>query len=128
MRAMIDREIDVWNQLDWRPLEGFVYAVTPVNFTAIGANLPCAPALMGNTVVWKPSATAKFAAHCGNHLGGGPVRPHKKTVHTTAAPPFTHPRKLLQPGGRPHPRSGMNAPSQRLQRGVPPTQIDSRAR
>jgi 1-pyrroline-5-carboxylate dehydrogenase len=53
----------VWNQLDYRPLEGFVYAVTPFNFTAIAANLPCAPALMGNTVVWKPSATAKFAAH-----------------------------------------------------------------
>jgi hypothetical protein len=69
MRAMIDHTIGVWNQLDWQPLEGFVYAVTPVNFTAIGANLPCASALMGNTVVWKPSATAKFAAHCGNHLG-----------------------------------------------------------
>jgi len=53
----------VWNQVDYRPLEGFVYAVTPFNFTAIAANLPCAPALMGNTVVWKPSATAKFAAH-----------------------------------------------------------------
>ena len=53
----------VWNQLDYRPLEGFVYAVTPFNFTAIAANLPCAPALMGNTVVWKPSATAKYSAH-----------------------------------------------------------------
>jgi 1-pyrroline-5-carboxylate dehydrogenase len=53
----------VWNQVDYRPLEGFVYAVTPFNFTAIAANLPCAPALMGNTVVWKPSTTAKFSAH-----------------------------------------------------------------
>ncbi|HEX6406457.1 MAG TPA: L-glutamate gamma-semialdehyde dehydrogenase [Gemmatimonadales bacterium] len=48
----------VWNRLDHRPLEGFVYAITPFNFTAIGGNLPTAPALMGNAVVWKPSATA----------------------------------------------------------------------
>lgn len=45
----------VWNRLECRPLEGFVYAVTPFNFTSIGGNLPHAPALMGNTVVWKPS-------------------------------------------------------------------------
>ncbi len=48
----------VWNRLEHRPLEGFVYAITPFNFTAIGANLPTAPALMGNTVVWKPAASA----------------------------------------------------------------------
>jgi 1-pyrroline-5-carboxylate dehydrogenase len=48
----------VWNRMDHRPLEGFVYAITPFNFTAIGGNLPTAPALMGNTVVWKPSHTA----------------------------------------------------------------------
>ena len=48
----------MWNQLDYRALEGFVYAVTPFNFTAIGGNLPGAPALMGNTVLWKPGATA----------------------------------------------------------------------
>jgi 1-pyrroline-5-carboxylate dehydrogenase len=53
----------VWNRLDHRPLEGFVYAVTPFNFTAIGANLATAPALMGNTVVWKPSPTQTFSAH-----------------------------------------------------------------
>ncbi len=47
-----------WNQLDYRALEGFVYAVTPFNFTAIGGNLAGAPALMGNTVLWKPAATA----------------------------------------------------------------------
>lgn len=47
-----------WNRIDYRPLEGFVYAVTPFNFTAIGGNLACAPALMGNSVVWKPAATA----------------------------------------------------------------------
>ncbi|HEV8356536.1 MAG TPA: aldehyde dehydrogenase family protein, partial [Gemmatimonadales bacterium] len=48
----------VWNRLEHRPLEGFVYAITPFNFTAIGANLPTAPALMGNTVVWKPASSA----------------------------------------------------------------------
>jgi 1-pyrroline-5-carboxylate dehydrogenase len=47
-----------WNRMDHRPLEGFVYAITPFNFTAIGGNLPTAPALMGNAVVWKPSHTA----------------------------------------------------------------------
>ncbi len=52
----------VWNTLDYRPLEGFVYAVTPFNFTAIGGNLPTAPALMGNTVVWKPAGTAMLSA------------------------------------------------------------------
>ena len=53
----------VWNRTDHRPLEGFVYAVTPFNFTAIAGNLPTAPALMGNVVVWKPAATQQFAAH-----------------------------------------------------------------
>jgi 1-pyrroline-5-carboxylate dehydrogenase len=48
----------VWNRMDHRPLEGFVYAITPFNFTAIGGNLPTAPALMGNAVIWKPAATA----------------------------------------------------------------------
>ena len=47
-----------WNYLDHRPLEGFIYAITPFNFTSIGGNLPTAPAIMGNTVVWKPAATA----------------------------------------------------------------------
>ena len=53
----------VWNRMDHRPLEGFVLAITPFNFTAIAANLPLAPALMGNTVVWKPSPTQQYAAH-----------------------------------------------------------------
>ena len=52
----------VWNTLDYRPLEGFVYAVTPFNFTAIAGNLPTAPALMGNVVLWKPSRTQQLAA------------------------------------------------------------------
>ncbi|HXH62542.1 MAG TPA: L-glutamate gamma-semialdehyde dehydrogenase [Gemmatimonadales bacterium] len=47
-----------WNQLEHRPLEGFIYAITPFNFTSIGGNLPTAPAIMGNTVVWKPAASA----------------------------------------------------------------------
>lgn len=52
----------VWNRLDHRPLEGFVYAITPFNFTAIAGNLPTAPALMGNVVVWKPSPTQTHSA------------------------------------------------------------------
>ena len=53
----------VWNQSDYRGLEGFVYAVTPFNFTAIGGNLPAAPALMGCTVVWKPASSAMLSAY-----------------------------------------------------------------
>src|SRR3954469_7590640 len=52
-----------WNQLEYRPLEGFVYAVTPFNFTSIAGNLPTAPALMGNTVVWKPASSAMLSAY-----------------------------------------------------------------
>src|SRR6266508_2691570 len=51
----------IWNRTDHRPLEGFVYAITPFNFTAIAGNLPTAPALMGNTVLWKPALTQQFA-------------------------------------------------------------------
>ncbi|MET9215988.1 MULTISPECIES: L-glutamate gamma-semialdehyde dehydrogenase [unclassified Nocardia] len=53
----------VWNRMQYRSLEGFVYAVTPFNFTAIAGNLPTAPALMGNTVVWKPARTQAVAAY-----------------------------------------------------------------
>ncbi len=53
----------MWNQLEYRGLEGFVYAVTPFNFTSIGGNLPTAPALMGNTVIWKPAASAMYSAY-----------------------------------------------------------------
>lgn len=53
----------VWNRLEYRPLEGFVFAITPFNFTAISGNLPGAPALMGNTVVWKPAESQIYAAH-----------------------------------------------------------------
>ncbi|WP_396155537.1 L-glutamate gamma-semialdehyde dehydrogenase [Flavobacterium sp.] len=53
---------DVWNRVEYRPLEGFVYAITPFNFTAIAANLPASAALMGNTVIWKPSDSQVFSA------------------------------------------------------------------
>ena len=53
----------MWNQLEYRPLEGFVYAVTPFNFTSIGGNLPTAPALMGATVIWKPASSAMLSAY-----------------------------------------------------------------
>jgi 1-pyrroline-5-carboxylate dehydrogenase len=53
----------VWNQMEYRPLEGFVYAVSPFNFTAIGGNLTTAPALMGNTVVWKPASSAMLSSY-----------------------------------------------------------------
>jgi 1-pyrroline-5-carboxylate dehydrogenase len=52
----------MWNQLDYRPLEGFVYAVTPFNFTSIAGNLPTSPALMGNTVLWKPASSGSLPA------------------------------------------------------------------
>ncbi len=52
-----------WNRMEYRPLEGFVFAVSPFNFTAIGGNLSSAPALMGNTIVWKPASTASLSAY-----------------------------------------------------------------
>lgn len=58
----------MWNRLDYRGLEGFVFAVTPFNFTSIALNLPTAPALMGNTVVWKPSITQSLSAWYGMEL------------------------------------------------------------
>jgi 1-pyrroline-5-carboxylate dehydrogenase len=53
----------VWNRMEYRPLEGFVFAVSPFNFTAIGGNLTTSPALMGNTIVWKPASTAAYSAY-----------------------------------------------------------------
>ncbi|GAB3349586.1 L-glutamate gamma-semialdehyde dehydrogenase [Lysobacter tyrosinilyticus] len=53
----------MWNRMEHRPLEGFVFAVSPFNFTSIAGNLPTAPALCGNTVVWKPASTAVYSAH-----------------------------------------------------------------
>ena len=62
-RQQPDNADGVWNQLQYRPLEGFVLAVTPFNFTAIQGNLPTAPALMGNTVVWKPASRSIYSAY-----------------------------------------------------------------
>jgi 1-pyrroline-5-carboxylate dehydrogenase len=53
----------MWNRVEYRPLEGFVYAITPFNFTAIAGNLPTSAALMGNVVVWKPAATQVYSAN-----------------------------------------------------------------
>ncbi len=53
----------MWNRMEWRPLEGFIYALTPFNFTAIAGNLPTSCAMMGNVVVWKPSNTQVYSAH-----------------------------------------------------------------
>ena len=61
-RQQPDSEIGVWNRMEQRPLEGFVYALTPFNFTSIAGNLPTAPALMGNVVVWKPAQTQLYSA------------------------------------------------------------------
>jgi len=52
-----------WNYMDYRPLEGFIFAVTPFNFTSIAGNLPTSPAIMGNTVIWKPASTAVYSAY-----------------------------------------------------------------
>src|SRR5204862_5432412 len=53
----------VWNRMEYRPLEGFVFAVSPFNFTAIGGNLSGSPALMGNVVLWKPASTAAYSSY-----------------------------------------------------------------
>lgn len=53
----------MWNRMEYRPLEGFIFALTPFNFTAIGVNLPTTPAMMGNTIVWKPAYTQVYSAH-----------------------------------------------------------------
>jgi len=55
--------LGMWNRVEYRALEGFVYAITPFNFTSIGANLPSAPAIMGNTVVWKPARTSMLSSY-----------------------------------------------------------------
>jgi 1-pyrroline-5-carboxylate dehydrogenase len=60
-REQPESSAGVWNRMDHRPLEGFVYAITPFNFTAIGGNLPTAPALMGNAIVWKPASSAMLS-------------------------------------------------------------------
>jgi 1-pyrroline-5-carboxylate dehydrogenase len=65
MQSIYEEQIisdnNTWNRMEYRPLEGFVYAVTPFNFTAIGGNLPIAPAMLGNVVVWKPASNAIYS-------------------------------------------------------------------
>lgn len=61
-RQQPDSASGIWNYMEYRPLEGFIFAVTPFNFTSIACNLPCAPALMGNVVVWKPADTQVYSA------------------------------------------------------------------
>ncbi|MBV6653331.1 MAG: L-glutamate gamma-semialdehyde dehydrogenase, partial [Mameliella sp.] len=61
-QPLSEPESGIWNRVEYRPLEGFVFAITPFNFTAIAGNLPGAPALLGNTVVWKPAETQVYAA------------------------------------------------------------------
>lgn len=61
--AATDQRAREWNRSEYRPLDGFVYAITPFNFTSIAGNLPTAPALMGNTVIWKPSITQTLSAY-----------------------------------------------------------------
>lgn len=63
MQVQPGNQPGLWNRLDYRPLEGFIFAVTPFNFVSIGGNLPSAPAIMGNTVVWKPASSAVYTAH-----------------------------------------------------------------
>ena len=63
LKQQPDSAPGMWNRLEHRPLEGFVFAVTPFNFTSIAGNLPTAPALCGNTVIWKPASTAAYSAH-----------------------------------------------------------------
>ena len=77
----------MWNQLDYRPLEGFVYAVTPFNFTSIAGNLPTAPALMGNTVVWKPASSAVPSAFYILRLLEAAGLPRGSSTWSPATPP-----------------------------------------
>ncbi len=84
----------MWNQVEYRALEGFVYAVTPFNFTSIAANLPTAPALMGNTVVWKPAASAMFSAHQVMALLQAAGLP-PGVINMVAGDPLTISRELL---------------------------------
>ena len=70
-----------WNRMDYRPLEGFVLAITPFNFTAIAGNLPSAPALVGNVVVWKPSPTQQLAAHADDGVVRGSRAAARRDQH-----------------------------------------------
>ena len=109
----------IWNRTDHRPLEGFVYAITPFNFTAIAGNLPTAPALMGNTVIWKPVAdpAARRVADHGAARGGRDAAGRHQHA------PRPRPRRL-QGRARP-PRPGRH-PLHRLHADVPAPVADRR--
>jgi 1-pyrroline-5-carboxylate dehydrogenase len=87
----------LWNRVEYRPLEGFVFALTPFNFTAIAGNLPSAPAMMGNVVIWKPSKTAIYSAHvimqifCEAGLPGGVINMVFANGPVLAREVFEHP-------------------------------------
>ena len=93
----------MWNMSELRPLEGFVFALTPFNFTAIGGNLPTAPALMGNTVVWKPAESQLLAAwrDLPAPRGGGPAAGRHQLHPGPAARPDERPAR--SPRARRHP-------------------------
>ena len=76
----------VWNQSEYRPLEGFVYAVSPFNFTAIGGNLPTAPALMGGVSIWKPASSAMLSAYYVMRLLWTPVCRQASSTSCRATP------------------------------------------
>lgn len=87
----------VWNRLEYRPLEGFVLAITPFNFTAIAGNLPAAPAMMGNTVVWKPSDTQMLSAYYTMKLFQEAGLPHGVINMVAADGPITGETLLPHP-------------------------------
>ena len=111
----------MWNQLDYRPLEGFVYAVTPFNFTSIAGNLPTSPALMGNAVLWKPASSAIPSAYyiLQAPRGGGPA-------------PGRHQLRARQRRGhlrrRPQPPRPRRRPLHRVDRGLQLDVADDRRR
>ena len=93
----------MWNQMEYRPLEGFVYAITPFNFTAIGGNLPTAPALMGNTVVWKPASSAMLSGYYTCKLLEAAGLPPGVINFVPGDPRqiSNHPARLARPRGHP---------------------------
>ena len=93
----------VWNRMEYRPLEGFVVAITPFNFTSIAGNLPAAPALMGNVVVWKPSPTQQLSAHYTMRLLEAAGLPPGRDQHGHRRRPGRVPGRAAPPGPGRHP-------------------------
>jgi 1-pyrroline-5-carboxylate dehydrogenase len=92
-----DSAKDIWNMTEQRPLEGFVFAVTPFNFTAISGNLPTAPAMMGNVVVWKPSDKQIYSAHVLNEVFKEAGVPEGVINMVLTDPPMTADKILSHP-------------------------------